>query len=120
MAFKEQEHNRVYTEEMKVAAVREYLSGSKSQREISAKYGLRSAHQLRNWIKVYNSGRDFGHKMSGGSRMKQGRETTQEERIAIVKDCPACQKRSQYAAIFDKMVMGDKDAEERSRTTAGN
>ena len=87
LAFKEQEHNSVYTEEMKVAAVREYLSGSKSQREISAKYGLRSTHQLRNWIKVYNSGRDFGHKMSGGSRMKQGRETTQEERIAIVKEC---------------------------------
>ena len=87
LAFKEQEHNRVYPEEMKVAAVKEYLSGGKSQREISAKYGLRSSCQLRNWIKVYNSSGDFNHKMSGGIRMKQGRETTQEERIAIVKDC---------------------------------
>ena len=87
LAFKEQEHNTVYTEEMKVAAVREYLSGKGSLREISAKYGMRSTRQLRDWIKVYNNGRDFGRKMSGGSRMKQGRETTQEEKLAIVKDC---------------------------------
>ena len=87
LAFQRQEHNTVYSEELKAAAVKEYLSGSNSQKEISAKYGLRSSCQLRDWIKVYNSGRDFGRKMSGGSRMKQGRETTQEERIAIVKDC---------------------------------
>ena len=87
LAFKEQEHNTVYPEELKAAAVREYLDGNGSLREISAKYGFRSTKQLRDWIKWYNSGRDLGHKMSGGSRMKQGRETTQEERIAIVKDC---------------------------------
>ena len=86
-AFKEQEHNTFYTEELKMVAVREYLDGKGSQQEISAKYGLRSTRQLHDWIKVYNSGRDFSRKMSGGSRMKQGRETTQEERIAIVKDC---------------------------------
>ena len=87
LAFKEQEHNTVYSDELKALAVREYLEGKGSLQEISAKYGLRSKSQLRNWIKVYNSGRDFNRKMSGGSRMKQGRETTQEERIAIVKDC---------------------------------
>ena len=87
LAFKEQEHNTVYREELKAAAVREYLDGKGSLREISAKYGMRSTIQLRDWIKVYNSGRDFSHKTSGGSRMKQGRETTQEERITIVKDC---------------------------------
>ena len=87
LAFKEQEHNTVYSDEIKTLAVREYLDGKGSRQEISAKYGLRSTRQLTDWIKVYNSGRDFGHKMSGGSRMKQGRETTQEERIAIAKDC---------------------------------
>ena len=86
-AFKEQEHNTFYTEELKMVAVREYLDGKGSQQEISAKYGLRSTRQLHDWIKVYNSGRDFSRKMSGGSRMKQGRETTQEEKLAIVKDC---------------------------------
>ena len=87
LAFKEQEHNTVYTEELKAKAVREYLEGKGSLKEISAKYGIRGTIQLRDWIKVYNSGRDFSHKTSGGSRMKQGRETTQEERSAIVKDC---------------------------------
>ena len=87
LAFRKQERNTVYSEELKEAAVREYLSGAGSLREIGAKYGLRSRSQLRSWTKVYNSGKDFGRKMSGGSRMKQGRETTQEERIAIVKDC---------------------------------
>ena len=87
LSFCKQEHNTVYTEELKKASVKEYLEGKGSLQEISAKYGLRSTCQLRNWIKVYNSGKDFGHKMSGGSRMKQGRETTQEERITIVKEC---------------------------------
>ena len=87
LAFKEQEHNSIYTEEKKTAAVREYLEGKGSLRGISAKYGLRSISQLRSWIKVYNSGRDFRRKMSGGSRMKEGRETTQEERVAIAKEC---------------------------------
>lgn len=87
LAFKEQEHNTVYTEEVKAAAVRAYLDGKGSLRGISAKYGIRSAKQLGEWIKVYNSGRDFSRKMSGGSRMKQGRETTQKEKLAIVKDC---------------------------------
>ena len=87
LGFKEQERNTVYTEELRAAAVREYLEGKGSLQKVSAKYGLRSKTQLRDWIKVYNSGRDFGRKMSGGSRMKQGRDTTQEERVAIVKDC---------------------------------
>ena len=86
-AFREQERNMVYSSELKAQAVREYVKGNLSQREIAAKYGLRSTSQIRDWIKVYNSGRNFEHRMSGGSRMKQGRETTQEERIAIVRDC---------------------------------
>ena len=87
LAFKEQEHNTVYSSELKMKAVEDYLSGKGSVIEISAKYGLRSVASLKKWIKVYNSGRDFEHKMSGGSRMKLGRETTLEERIVIVKDC---------------------------------
>lgn len=87
LAFVEQEHNKVYSEETKRAAVEEYTTGKGSLQEIAAKYGLRSRRQLRAWIKVYNSGKDFGRKMSGGSRMKQGRKTTQKERIAIAKEC---------------------------------
>jgi transposase-like protein len=87
LAFKEKERNNEYSPDLKMKAVKEYLAGAGSLERIAVKYGLRSDRQLRKWIKVYNSGRDFEHRMSGGSRMKQGRETTQEERIAIVKDC---------------------------------
>lgn len=85
-AFKKQEKNNVYDPVMKQLAVKDYLNGL-SQNEVTAKYGLRSTCQIRAWIKIYNSGRDFDHRMSGGSHMKQGRETTQEERIVIAMDC---------------------------------
>jgi len=88
-AFLPEEHNRVYSEETKHQAVKEYLAGEGSQREISAKYGLRDRKQLRQWIKVYNSGRGFQRKMTGGSRMKEARPTTAEERVQIAKDCIA-------------------------------
>ena len=91
-AFRIREHNAVYSEELKRKAVEEYLAGAGSLREIAAKYGLRSNKQLRVWIKQYNSGKDFGRKMSGGSHMKQGRETTQAERIEIAKACIASGK----------------------------
>lgn len=87
LAFRELEQNQVYSSELKEQAVRSYLSGEGSLNEIAAKYGLRSEKQIREWIKVYNSGKDLGRKMSGGSRMKHGRKTTQEERIAIVRYC---------------------------------
>ena len=63
------------------------MNGEGSTREIAAKYGLRSPTQLINWIKVYNSGKGFRYKMSGGSRMKEARPTTVEERIQIARDC---------------------------------
>ena len=86
--------NRVYSPELKRQAVEDYLSGKGSQAELSKKYGLRDRRQLRNWLKVYNAHGDFNsRKNSGGGRyMKQGRDTTQEERIQIVKDCLASGK----------------------------
>lgn len=81
------EKNRVYSEELKLQAVMEYLGGKGSLREICKKYRIRTKTQLRAWIKVYNSGRDFKHKMSGGRRMKNTRKTTQEERVRIAKEC---------------------------------
>ena len=87
LALGTQKKNNVYSAELKREAVEAYLMGKGSKEKIAAKYGMRSVTQLKDWIKVYNSGRDFSRRMSGGSRMKQGRETTQEERIAIAKDC---------------------------------
>ena len=86
--------NRVYSPELKRQAVEDYLSGKGSQAELSKKYGLRDRRQLRNWLKVYNAHGDFNSRKNsgGGSYTKQGRDTTQEERIQIVKDCLASGK----------------------------
>lgn len=80
--------NRVYTPELKKKAVEEYLSGTGSQNDICKKYHIRKQTQLKEWIKVYTIHGDFDSvKKTGGSYMKQGRETTYEERIQIVRDC---------------------------------
>ena len=87
--FISNKQNKVYTTELKQKAVQAYLNGKGSLAKIAAKYGLRSDRQLRNWIKVYNSGRGFRYKMSGGRCMEEARPTTIEERIQIAKDCIA-------------------------------
>ena len=86
--------NRVYSPELKRQAVEDYLSGKGSQAELSKKYGLRDRRQLQNWLKVYHAHGDFNSRKNsgGGNCMKQGRDTTQEERIQIVKDCLASGK----------------------------
>ena len=83
--------NQVYSSELKQKAVEEYLSGKGGLMEIAIKYKLRSERQLQNWIKVYNSHGDFNsvRQSGGGNCMKQGRETTQEERMQIARECIA-------------------------------
>lgn len=88
-AFLDTENNNVYSDELKHNAVSSYLAGEGSYKLLAAKYGLRSHSQLRRWVRMYNNGEDFSHKMSGGSRMKTSRTTTQDERIQIVKECIA-------------------------------
>ncbi len=86
--------NRIYSPELKRQAVEAYLSGEGSLRDLCKKYHLRSQTQLRAWIKVYHAHGDLGSvkHSGGGSYMKQGRDTTHEERIEIVKDCLASGK----------------------------
>ena len=85
MGLAENRQNRVYSEGTKRKVVQERLAGT-SLLELCKKYKIRSKEQVLDWIRVYNSGRDF-KKMSGGSRMKNTRKTTQEERIQIAKEC---------------------------------
>lgn len=94
--------NRVYTPEAKLNAVRDYLSGKGSQLEVCKKYKIRNTHCLRGWIKVYNAHGDFSSRKysGGGSCMKQGRTTTQEERVQIAKECIASGKN--YGEIAQK------------------
>ena len=48
-----------YTVETKIAAVQEYLEGKGSQVEICKKYHITNDTILIQWIKCYNSGKDF-------------------------------------------------------------
>ena len=86
--------NRVYSQAQKEAAVRAYLAGKGSLSEICKEFKIRDTHTLREWIKVYNANGNlnFFKFSGGGSYMKQGRSTTQEERVQIVKDCIASGK----------------------------
>ena len=77
-AFLETDGNLKYNPEIKLRAVKEYLDGKGSLKEVAAKYGLHTKSTLLGWIKVYNSGGDFRRRGSGGSRMTTGRKTTQE------------------------------------------
>ena len=97
-AFLPREGNRRYDPMVKEMAVKDYLSGRGSLREICKIYKIRNQIQLRTWIKVYNGHKDF-KKQTGGSRMTKGRETTQAERIAVAKACVANGKNYGEVAI---------------------
>lgn len=104
------DRNKVYSAELKVAAVKEYLSGAGSQEAICLKYEIQSSNQLRQWIKVYNTHGDFNSvKHSGGkSYMRKARSTTHEERIQIAKECIASGKN--YSEIAFKYKVSYQQA----------
>ncbi len=92
-ALMAQRNNKVYSQELKLQAVHEYLDGKSSQADIVKKYHLRSSRQLRNWIKVYTTHGEIKSRTSGGgSYMRKARQTTPEERLEIVQDCLANDK----------------------------
>ena len=97
--------DRVYSEALKTKAVQDYLSGKGSLSAICKKYKIRAHVQLLDWIKVYNAHGDFSSvkHSGGGSYMKQGRDTTKEERIEIVKDCLASGRKYGEMALKHKV-----------------
>ena len=105
IAFLPDRKAHTYSPELKLQAVQDYLAGEGSLMEVSKKYGVRDKKTLRSWIKVYNAHGDFNSVKSfgGGSCMKQGRDTTQEERIQIVKDCLASGKKYGEMALKYKV-----------------
>ena len=88
-AVKVQKSNRRYSVEIKLQAVKEYLSLKSSLNEICAKYKIRSRSLLQQWISWYNSGKEFKERTRSERRitMNKGRKTTKEERIEIVSFC---------------------------------
>lgn len=95
--------NRKYSSELKSNAVESYLSGEGSQSEICKRYKIRSKRQLRDWIKLYNSGKKL-KEITGGSRMNKSRKTTLEERIKIAKEC--IESGHNYGEIAEKYNVG--------------
>ena len=92
-ALMAQTSNKVYSQELKLQAVHDYLDGKISQEAIVKKYHLRSSYQLRDWLKVYNTHGEIKSRSSGGgSYMRKARSTTPEERLTIVQDCLANDK----------------------------
>jgi transposase len=79
-----------YSKELKVNAVKDYLSGNYSLRDVIRKYEISSDSVLRQWINKYNGHREL--KDTGKRRlssMTKGRKTTWKERIEIVQDALA-------------------------------
>lgn len=88
-AFIHTNKNQSYSAEFKMQAVEEYISGKGSQKQVSAKYNLRSKTQLQNWISLYNANRelkDYDPKMEV-YMAEARRKTTIEERKEIVAYC---------------------------------
>lgn len=93
--------NTVYTVELKTRAVQDYLSGCGSHMEICKKYGIKSTCQLRDWILKYNGHEKLKVSGTGGTPiMTNGRKTTYDERVEIVKYC--IEHQNNYAETAQK------------------
>lgn len=93
--------NSSYSKVLKEMAVKDYIAGLGSHADICKKYGIRSTAQLRNWILKYNSHEELKASGKGGKPiMTNGRKTTYNERVEIVKYC--IEHRNNYAETAQK------------------
>ena len=98
--LKESHTWKKYSSELKKSAVEDYLDGKGSTHTICQKYGISSTYVLRSWIKRYTSGKELTTTSKGGTRMRQGRKTSFEERVEIVNFTIAHEK--DYQAAMEK------------------
>lgn len=82
-------HKQIYSVELKLKAVQDYLSGQYSQYQIIDKYKIASRTQLKRWIDQYNSHSSLKWYNEGAKAMTKGRSTTLQERMDIVLYCLA-------------------------------
>lgn len=88
-----------YPADLKLNAVLDYLENGYSLRKCCDKYNISSREVLRQWIRLYTSGKSF--KTTGGhANMKHGRKTTFKERLEIVQYTLAHDK--DYQKAIDK------------------
>lgn len=103
VALEEATSWKPYTKDFKLAAIKDYLSGQYSLREVTKKYSISSTSVLRRWLKKYNTHRDLKDTGKGNTNsMNKGRKTTLQERIQIVEYCLQHEKHFQLTAeTFD-------------------
>lgn len=88
-----------YSKELKEQAIKDYLSGEYSQREVAKKYKLTDKSVLKRWINKYNGHRKITATAEGMSQsMTKGRTTSWKERIEIVIYCIAHNRDYQNAS----------------------
>lgn len=100
--LKERHHNRIWSNEVKLSAVCEYLDGKGSLINICKKYKISTDTILRRWIMVYNdSHKELKSTGCGRNKpMTKGRKVTFDEKVDIVKYCIAHNKN--YYDTMDK------------------
>ena len=81
--------NKKYSKELRVEAVKAYLRGEGSQKEVCKRFGIMDRRQLHNGSLWYNGHRETkrNNTAKGEIYMIKGRKTTQEERTEIVAFC---------------------------------
>lgn len=88
-----------YSKELKEQAIKDYLSGKYSQREVAKKYEISNKSVLLKWVDKYNSHREITATTKGMSQsMTKGRSTSWKERIEIVLYCIAHNNDYQHTA----------------------
>lgn len=93
--------NYSHSAELKEMAVKDYLDGVGSRSDICKKYGLRSKGMLHRWVMKHNSHESLKTSGAGGVLiMTNGRKTTYDEKIEIVKYC--IEHRNNYAETAQK------------------
>lgn len=93
----------------KELAVKDYLNGQGSLRDICKKYKISDTKTLRMWILKYNGHEKLKASGTGGSTiMTRGRKTTFEERVEIVQYCIA--SNHNYAETSEKYQVSYQQA----------
>lgn len=93
--------NSTYSSALKEMAIKDYLDGTGSLLDICKKYGIRSKRILSEWVMKYNSHEELKASGTGGTPiMTNGRKTTYDERVDIVKYC--IEHQNNYAETAQK------------------
>lgn len=102
--------NTFYSNEIKMLAINDYMSGNGSLDDIALKYNISSRRSLQNWIMKYNNNHNINrsHNRIEGKIMIKGRKTTYDERIEIVAFC--IENNDNYQLTSDKYKVSYQQA----------